>query len=127
MSAIVKVTTACMIAIQGTIEIAKTDEEKYLNVTIIAEKLGASRHHVAKVMQRLEKEGFIKSMRGPTGGFKMVADPKEITFLSLYEAIEGPMTYKVTKKDELLKPMTDQITDVFIKYMSEKKISEYVY
>lgn len=127
MSAIVKITKACMIGIHGTIQIAKMPKGKYLNVTLMAERLDSSKHHVAKVMQRLEKEGFIKSMRGPTGGFKLVWNPKDINFLSLYEAIEGRLTYNITKKDELLKSVTDKMTDLFVEYMKEKKVSDFVY
>ena len=85
MSSIVKFSEAASIAIHGVILVAKS--EKFLNVTKIAEILDGSRHHVAKVMQRLAKDGFIKSMRGPTGGFVLAKKPEEISFLDLYPNI----------------------------------------
>jgi Rrf2 family protein len=60
-----------------------------VNVDKIAENTGSSRHHVAKILQRLVKEGFLESHRGPSGGFFMTRDPKQLTLLDIYEAIEG--------------------------------------
>jgi len=87
MASIVNFSEAASIAIHGMILIAKSD--KYINVQEIAEKLGSSKHHVAKVMQRLTKEEYITSFRGPTGGFILLKKPNEITFLDIYETIEG--------------------------------------
>lgn len=67
--------------------IARTNMK--MNVTKIAEETGSSRHHAAKVLQRLVKEGFLHSSRGPGGGFTMEMKPDEITLLDIYEAIEG--------------------------------------
>ncbi len=84
---VLRITKAVNIALQAMVLIAKSPT--YLNVSIIADKLNMSRHHSAKVMQRLTKSGFIKSMRGPTGGFKMIRKPEDINLLEIFESIEG--------------------------------------
>jgi len=58
----------------------------------IAEVFEVSKHHLAKVHQRLVKAGFILSRRGPKGGVGLAKDPSEINLLEIYEAMEGPMT-----------------------------------
>jgi Rrf2 family protein len=73
--------------------VARSD--KLVNVNHIAELTTSSRHHVAKVFQRLAKEDFIVSNRGPSGGFSLKSDPAEISFLDIYEAIEGKI--EITK------------------------------
>jgi Rrf2 family protein len=58
---------------------------------VIARRLGASEHHLAKVMQRLVKAGLVKSLRGPAGGFRLGVSPKDVELLQIYEAVEGPI------------------------------------
>ncbi len=89
MSKIITLSEAASIALHGMVLIAKTD--KKLNVNQISETIGSSRHHVAKVFQRLAKENFVASNRGPNGGFVMKKEAKDITLLELYEVIEGPV------------------------------------
>ncbi len=87
MAKIVSYSEAASIGMHGMVLVARSGE--IINVQKIAEATGSSRHHVAKVMQRLVKEGFLISNRGPSGGFKMGIDPRDITLLQIYEAIEG--------------------------------------
>jgi Rrf2 family protein len=55
----------------------------------LAGKLRASENHLSKVLQRLSKSGLVASLRGPGGGFSLARRPEEISFLDIYEAIEG--------------------------------------
>ena len=68
------------------------DHEKALTVREIARGLSVSENHLAKVMQRLAREGLVESVRGPKGGFKVRGSPDEISLLDVYEAIDGPLT-----------------------------------
>ena len=63
--------------------------EKGLTAQAIAERTSSSRHHIAKVLQRLTKHNLLKSWRGPNGGFMLNKDRKAITLLDVYEAVEG--------------------------------------
>jgi Rrf2 family protein len=58
----------------------------------ISEHFKASEAHLSKVMQRLAREGLVKSHRGPGGGILLAKDPAEITLLDIYEAIEGQLS-----------------------------------
>jgi len=57
----------------------------------IASKLGVSEAHLSKVLQRLARMGFVTSVRGPKGGFRLGKSARRITLLQLYQAIEGPL------------------------------------
>ncbi len=87
MAKIVSYSEAASIGMHGMVLIARAGDT--INVQKIAEITGSSKHHVAKVMQRLVKEGFLLSNRGPAGGFKLNIDANKITLLQIYEAIEG--------------------------------------
>jgi len=87
MAKIVSYSEAASIGMHGMVLVARAGET--INVQKIADIIGSSRHHVAKVMQRLVKEGFLLSNRGPSGGFKLNLEADKITLLQIYEAIEG--------------------------------------
>lgn len=89
MNKVVQLSEASSIGIHAMVLIARS--EVHMNVSDLAERIGASRNHLAKVMQRLVKDGFVKSSRGPTGGFLLAKVPEEITLLDIYESIEGPI------------------------------------
>jgi len=87
MSKIIAISEAVSIAIHGMVLIARSNED--INVTQIAQKTDTSKHHVAKIMQRLVKDNLLVSQRGPKGGFKMKKEPADITFLDILESIDG--------------------------------------
>lgn len=89
MSSVFNLSEASSIAIHSMVMVASC--EGRTNVNKIAEKLNFSKHHVAKVMQRLVKVGILDSNRGPSGGFGLAKPASEINLLEIYEAIEGKM------------------------------------
>ncbi len=91
MGKIVNLTEAAAIAFHSMIIIAQQGKEGQINVNHLAEKTGSSRFHISKVMQKLVKDGFLGSHRGPAGGFFLAKPPGEISLLSIYESIEGKL------------------------------------
>lgn len=136
MSSPVRITEAVSIAINGLILIivatrGKVKKHSYYNVKELSKMLDISRHHTAKVMQRLSKEGFVTSMRGPTGGFKFIKDPSTVSILDIYEAIEGPTSVKFTSNRPgqavpLLHILEGEMIAVFKKKLSNRYISEFI-
>ncbi|MBG0783376.1 MAG: Rrf2 family transcriptional regulator [Bacteroidales bacterium] len=109
MSKIVTLTEAASIALHGMIIVAKA--EKMANVILIAELTGSSKHHVAKIFQRLVKDNFLESHRGPTGGFTLKSDPKDISLLEIYESIEGKIEVTTCPLDKHICPFDKCIMD----------------
>ena len=95
MAKIVNLTEAASIGFHSMIIIAQQGSNGQINVNHLAEKTGSSRFHISKVMQKLVKDGFLGSHRGPAGGFYLAKPPEEITLLEIYESIEGKL--EVTK------------------------------
>jgi len=132
MSKIVSLSEAASIAIHGIILIARSPVS--LNVIQIAEDTGTSKHHVAKVMQRLVKFNFITSQRGPTGGFMLSVSPDTLSFLEIYEAIEGkievskcPMDKKVCTFDTcILDNISKRMTMEFKEYLGGQMVGMYL-
>jgi len=132
MSKIVSMSEAASIALHGIILVAR--EKKGMNVIRIAESTSTSKHHVAKVMQRLVKSGYLVSHRGPRGGFELKKKPEEITFLEIYETIEGtieihtcPMDKPVCPFDKcILNNVTSKMSREFREYLSKQTIDQYI-
>ena len=90
MADIVKISDATALALHSMVHLA-IDPDRQSTTAEIAEAFDASKHHLAKVHQRLTKAGLIHSYRGPSGGVGLAKDPSEITLLEIYEVMEGEM------------------------------------
>lgn len=87
---IIKISEAASIALHSTIILAQS-EGKLVSVKEMAAKLDVSANHLSKVMQRLNKAGFIDSIKGFNGGFKLAVSPDKLNFLAIYELFDGKM------------------------------------
>lgn len=130
MNKVVQLSEASSIAIHAMVLIAKSNTQ--INVGHIAERTGSSRNHLAKVMQRLVKEGLVKSTRGPSGGFLLAKDPALISLLDIYECIEGPIEPTGCPLDRQVCPfnkclmggIVNKTTVEIKKYLSDNKLSD---
>jgi Rrf2 family protein len=91
MAHILNLSEAGSLALHGMIVIAQ-GEGSLMNVKQIADVLGASDNHLNKVLQRLVKSGFLSSVRGPKGGFRLSQKPQEIRLIDIYESVEGKVS-----------------------------------
>ncbi|MEN8225519.1 MAG: Rrf2 family transcriptional regulator [Bacteroidota bacterium] len=132
MSKILNLSEAASIAVHGMILVARSD--KLVNVNYIAEVMSSSRHHVAKVFQRLVKENFVNSNRGPSGGFSLKKPASDISFLDIYEAIEGKIEITKCPLDKpicpfekcIFKNVINDLTLDFRNYMEEQTLDKYI-
>lgn len=132
MSKFFSLSEAASIALHGIILIAQ--EKEGLNVIKIAERTDTSKHHVAKVMQRLVKAGYLTSQRGPSGGFVMRRNPSDINFLDIYETIEGPIEITECPMDKQVCPfdkcimnnVTSKMTLEFKGFLEKQTVDKYL-
>ena len=87
---LVRVSEASTLAVHAMAIMARNRESRLSNV-VIARKLDASSHHLAKVMRKLVKAGFVGSQRGPLGGFQLRVEADDVKLLQIHEAVEGPI------------------------------------
>ena len=132
MSKIISLSEAASIAIHGMVLIASANES--MNVLRISERTGASKHHAAKILQRLVKEGYLSSIRGPLGGFSLKKPANSITLLEIYEAIEGklnevscPVESPVCPFNKcLMGNIVRKMTNEFKQYMSSQTLADFI-
>jgi Rrf2 family protein len=87
LSKIVHISEAASIAIHSLAIIASSPAK--INARQISQLTGSSLNHLSKVMQLLVKNAYVRSNRGPGGGFILNKPADQITLLEVYEYIEG--------------------------------------
>lgn len=87
---ILKISDAASIALHALVVLAKK-KDKLISVKEIATSLDVSANHLSKIMQRLTKAGYVESIKGFNGGFKLTVEPEKITFLEVYELFDGKL------------------------------------
>ncbi|MBI4688017.1 MAG: Rrf2 family transcriptional regulator [Nitrospirae bacterium] len=65
---------------------------------------------LAKILQRLTKEGIVRSFRGVKGGFQLTKKPKEISILDVIVAIEGSVAMNKCAIDSRLCDLSNACT-----------------
>ena len=90
MSNFVKISEAASLGLHAMARLAAEPDGRCTN-NQMAEMLGASHHHLAKVMPKLVKAGLVRVTLGPGGGFQLSAPADSISLLAIFETIEGPM------------------------------------
>lgn len=73
-----------------TVVYLSREEERKANVTEIARAMHIPKSFLAKILQRLVRNGILSSTRGVMGGFRLARKPAEISLLDIMEAIQGP-------------------------------------
>jgi Rrf2 family protein len=132
MSKLFDLSDASSIAIHAMVLVAKSKSP--INAIQISEATSTSKHHVAKVMQRLVKGEFISSQRGPTGGFVLRKTANEVSFLDIYESIEGKVQITHCMFDTPVCPLdrcimnniTKKMTEEFVNYLKNQNLAMYI-
>ena len=132
MSKVFSLSEAASIAIHSMVLIARSDG--MMNVNKIAERTGSSKHHVAKILQRLVKEDYLTSIRGPHGGFELNKSPEEINLLEIYETIEGRLSVTECPMENPICPFNKcilgnvvaEMTGKFREYLQGHTLQEYL-
>ena len=81
-------------AIRGCVHMAALPPGEYALVKTIAADSGIPAHFLAKILQELARDGFLKSSKGPGGGFRLSLPAAEISMLRIVEAVDGAGRYE---------------------------------
>jgi Rrf2 family protein len=85
----VKYSKATNYALHTIVYLALLPSGKTIGVKPLAEVQKVSPTYLSKVLTNLVKAGFIESSTGVKGGYTLVKDVRDITFLDVIHAIEG--------------------------------------
>src|SRR6516162_4304138 len=71
--------------------LANHREQHACSASEIAEEYGISATLMAKVLQKLAKQGLVAAKHGSTGGYQLSKEPNRISALEVITAIDGPV------------------------------------
>jgi Rrf2 family protein len=81
-------------AIRAFVYLASVPDGKYAMAKQIAQQTEIPAHFLAKILQQLARKGFLRSSKGPTGGFTLRRPANEITLIDLVDAVDGLSDYQ---------------------------------
>jgi Rrf2 family protein len=76
------------------VQLASLPPGQFALVKQIAADTGVPEHYLAKILQDLARNGFLRSNKGPRGGFRLAIAPAEISMLKVAEAVDGAGRYQ---------------------------------
>lgn len=86
-----RLSRAAEYSIRGVLYLSEKGGTTPTDIDEIAGKAEVPAPYLAKLFQPLAKKGFVRSIRGPEGGFMLLKAPEDITLLDIIEAVEGPI------------------------------------
>jgi Rrf2 family iron-sulfur cluster assembly transcriptional regulator len=78
-------------AIRGLVYLSMKPDDGMSGIEEISKARDIPASYLAKLFQTLAKKGFVRSFRGPEGGFALTCSPRDINLLEVIEAVEGPI------------------------------------
>ena len=87
-----KLSTRTRYGIRAVIELAQHKEKRPLQLKLIAERQGISIKYLEQLMSVLRSSGFIRSIRGSRGGYKLARSAEDIKLSEIFRCLEGPVT-----------------------------------
>jgi Rrf2 family iron-sulfur cluster assembly transcriptional regulator len=82
------ITKTSIDTIKALAELAKLPEGKAEGVSYIAQRIKAPQNYLGKTLQRLVKEGIVKSQKGLNGGFRLAKAAKDIRLYEIVSTLE---------------------------------------
>ena len=86
-----RVSTRSDYGLRALIELAGHHGEGPLQSSEIALRRHIPEQYLDQLLTTLRKAGYIRSLRGPSGGHELVRDPQQITVREVIESLEGSL------------------------------------
>ena len=78
-------------ALRSLLYLAETSGETPVQLASIASSQRVPPKYLELIMVELKKAGFVRSLRGPKGGYQLTREPAAISFGEVVRAMEGPI------------------------------------
>ena len=95
-----KVSTKGRYALRMMLDLAINHTGEMIRMKEIAKRQGISEKYLEQLISILKKAGYVKSLRGAKGGYRLAMEPKDYTVGMILRLTEGSMTPVACLEDE---------------------------
>ncbi|MBV9851612.1 MAG: Rrf2 family transcriptional regulator [Armatimonadetes bacterium] len=81
-----------LLALSYLASVVQDDPQRLVNTKEIAEQFEIPTELLAKLLQILAKNDLVASHPGPTGGYRLRRDPKQISVAEVVALVDGPVS-----------------------------------
>ena len=89
-----KLTTKGRYAVLALTEIALSHNKSLIKISEIAKSQNISSTYLEQILSNLKRNGFVKAVRGPNGGYKLALKVEDIIMSDVIKVIEGKIEAK---------------------------------
>lgn len=82
------------------LDLALNDKDQYVTIKSISERQEISGKYLEQIISVLSRSGYVKSVRGAQGGYKLAKAPEEYTVGMILRLIEGNLAPVACMDDE---------------------------
>ncbi len=86
-----KVSSKADHAIHAMVYIAAVNGKQNSTINQISEEAEIPRDYAAKILKDLVTAGYLRSVKGIYGGYRLAKPASKISFLNIIEAMDGPL------------------------------------
>ena len=86
-----KISTKGRYAVRLLLDIAMNDEVEPVRLKDTAERQDISMKYLEQIISILVRAGYVKSIRGPQGGYRLTKEPKDYTIGMILRQVEGSL------------------------------------
>ncbi|SHI18105.1 transcriptional regulator, BadM/Rrf2 family [Sporobacter termitidis DSM 10068] len=95
-----KISTRGRYAIRLMLDLAQSGGDHYVTIKSISERQDISSKYLEQIISILNRAGYVKSVRGSQGGYKLARPPEEYTVGMILRLIEGSLVPVSCMDDE---------------------------
>lgn len=96
-----KISTKGRYALRLMLDLALHDSDAPVRIKDIAARQDISDKYLEQIISSLNKAGYVKSIRGPQGGYKLARDPESYTAGMILRLTEGSLAPVACLDDEV--------------------------
>ena len=87
-----KISTKGRYAVRLMLDLAANDNGEPIRLKDAANRQAISEKYLEQIISVLNKAGFVKSLRGPQGGYLLAYPPSELTIGNILRVMEGQLS-----------------------------------